>query len=260
MRAIWARLSYANIMATIAVFVVLGGGAYAATELPRNSVGAAQIKRSAVTRSKIARNAVVGSKVKDDSLTGADVAESTLGKVPQATAADNATHAASADSATHAAAADAATHAAAADTATHAASADTAANSGKLGGVDAGGFRRTVAQSGETLVGAFSVRYPANALFVVASDSFPVPLPDRSPVPTYHYVDGSSDGTCPGIGQAPAGVLCLYGYNASNLHFTNTSGGATGDPQYRFGWSFDANADTASSGGFIIGSWAYRLP
>jgi hypothetical protein len=242
MHAIRARLSYANVMATIAVFVVLGGGAYAATELPRNSVGAAQIKRSAVTRSKIARNAVVGSKVKDDSLTGADVAESTLGKVPQATAADNATHAASADSATHAA------------------SADTAANSGKLGGVDAGGFRRTVAQSGETLVGGFSARYPANAGFVVASDSFPVPLPARSPIPTYHYVDGSSDGTCPAIGQAPAGVLCLYGYNAFNLHFASTSGAATDDPQYRFGWSFDATPDTASSGGFIIGSWAYRVP
>jgi hypothetical protein len=251
MHAIRARLSYANVMATIAVFVVLGGGAYAATELPRNSVGAAQIKRSAVTRSKIARNAVVGSKVKNDSLTGADVAESTLGKVPQAAAADNATHAASADNATHAASA---------DSATHAASADTAANSGKLGGVDASGFRRTVAQSGETLVGAFSVRYPANADFVIASDSFPVPLPERSPIPTYHYVAGSSDGTCPAIGQAPAGVLCLYGYNAFNLHFSNVSGSARGDPQYRFGWSFDANADTAASGGFIVGSWAYRVP
>ncbi|MBS1870759.1 MAG: hypothetical protein JSS99_13980 [Actinobacteria bacterium] len=229
-------------MSTIAVFVVLGGGAYAATALPRNSVGSAQIKRSAVTKSKIARNAVVGSKVKNDSLTGADVVESTLGKVPQAAAADNATHAGSADSATHAT------------------SADTAANSGKLGGVAADGFRRTVAQSGETLAGAFSVRYPANATFVVASDSFPVPLPVGTPTPTYHYVAGSSDGTCPGIGQAPAGVLCLYGYNTFNLHFSNISGGAESAPQDRYGWSFDANADTASSGGYIIGSWAYRVP
>lgn len=242
MQAIRSRLSYANVMATIAVFVALGGGAYAATALPRNSVGTKQIKRSAVTKSKLARNAVLGSKVKDDSLTGADVAESTLGKVPQAAAADSATHAASADAATHAG------------------SADTAANSGKLGGVAASGFRRTVAQSGETLAGAFSVRYPANAAFVVASDSFPVPLPEGTAVPTYHYVAGTSDGTCPGIGQAPAGVLCLYGYNPFNLHFTNVSGGAGDDPQYRYGWSFDANADNAAAAGFIIGSWAYQVP
>jgi hypothetical protein len=33
-------LSYANVMATIAVFVALGGGAYAAFTLPANSVAA----------------------------------------------------------------------------------------------------------------------------------------------------------------------------------------------------------------------------
>jgi hypothetical protein len=42
------RLTYANVMATIAVFVALGGSSYAVTQLPRNSVGASQIKRNAV--------------------------------------------------------------------------------------------------------------------------------------------------------------------------------------------------------------------
>ena len=32
------HLSYANVMATIALFIALGGGAYALTTLPRNSV------------------------------------------------------------------------------------------------------------------------------------------------------------------------------------------------------------------------------
>lgn len=58
LRAVVSRLSYANVMATLAVFMVLGGGAYAAAALPRNSVGAKQIRRDAVTRSKLADRSV----------------------------------------------------------------------------------------------------------------------------------------------------------------------------------------------------------
>jgi len=48
-------LSYANVMATLAVFVALGGGAYAAFALPPNSVGSRQLKNGAVTAKKVAR-------------------------------------------------------------------------------------------------------------------------------------------------------------------------------------------------------------
>ena len=41
-------------MATFAVFVALGGGAYAAVTLPRNSVGPRQLKNKAVTPKKVA--------------------------------------------------------------------------------------------------------------------------------------------------------------------------------------------------------------
>jgi Collagen triple helix repeat (20 copies) len=50
------QLSYANVMSTIAVFIVLGGGAYAATTLPKNSVGTKQIKNGAVTKAKLAKS------------------------------------------------------------------------------------------------------------------------------------------------------------------------------------------------------------
>lgn len=40
-------------MATIAVFLALGGGAYAATQLPSNSVGARQIRNGSVTPAKL---------------------------------------------------------------------------------------------------------------------------------------------------------------------------------------------------------------
>ena len=47
-RRLRCHLSYANVMATVAVFVALGGGAYAATALPRGSVGRAQLRDHAV--------------------------------------------------------------------------------------------------------------------------------------------------------------------------------------------------------------------
>lgn len=56
-------LTYANVMSTLAVFLLIGGGAaFAAIRLPNNSVGSKQLKNSAV----------VSSKVKDHSLQKVD--------------------------------------------------------------------------------------------------------------------------------------------------------------------------------------------
>jgi hypothetical protein len=48
-----AHLTYANVMATVAVFLALGGVGYAATALPRNSVGPKQLRANAVTSGKV---------------------------------------------------------------------------------------------------------------------------------------------------------------------------------------------------------------
>ena len=61
------RLSYANVMCTVAVFVALGGTSYALT-LPRNSVDSSQLKTDAVGRSEIRRGAVRSGEVRDRSL------------------------------------------------------------------------------------------------------------------------------------------------------------------------------------------------
>lgn len=53
MRQITSRLTYANVTATLALFIALGGVSYASLTLPRNSVGTAQIKPRAVVLSKI---------------------------------------------------------------------------------------------------------------------------------------------------------------------------------------------------------------
>jgi hypothetical protein len=63
---------YANVTATIALVIALGGTSYAAVTLPRNSVGAAQIRSNAVNATKIKNGSVTGTDVKDGSLTKAD--------------------------------------------------------------------------------------------------------------------------------------------------------------------------------------------
>jgi hypothetical protein len=50
-----SRLTYANVMATIAVFAVLGGGAYAAFHLPKNSVKSRHIKNGQVKKQDLAK-------------------------------------------------------------------------------------------------------------------------------------------------------------------------------------------------------------
>lgn len=51
------RLSYANVMATLAFFLALSGGAYALS-VPRNSVGPKQLRKNAVTNVKIKKGSL----------------------------------------------------------------------------------------------------------------------------------------------------------------------------------------------------------
>jgi hypothetical protein len=51
-----SHLTYANVVATLCLFLLVGGGAaFAATQLPKSSVGTRQLKKGAVTAAKIAR-------------------------------------------------------------------------------------------------------------------------------------------------------------------------------------------------------------
>ena len=54
MSSIRKRLTYANVVASLALFLAIGGVGYAATQLPKNSVGTKQLKNGAVTGKKIA--------------------------------------------------------------------------------------------------------------------------------------------------------------------------------------------------------------
>ena len=78
------RLTYANVMATIAVFIALGAGAYAAG-LAKNSVKSRHIATNAVRSHDIKNRAVYGVDIRTNSIDGDHVLEGRLGTVPRAT-------------------------------------------------------------------------------------------------------------------------------------------------------------------------------
>ncbi|MEA2469615.1 MAG: hypothetical protein QOE38_614 [Thermoleophilaceae bacterium] len=61
-------LTYANVIATLALFLALGGGAYAAFKLPANSVGSKQIKANAVNSSKVKNGSLLAGDFKGGQL------------------------------------------------------------------------------------------------------------------------------------------------------------------------------------------------
>ena len=54
-----SAVTYANVMATIAIFGTLGGVSYAAVHLDKNSVGPAEIKKSAVSSSEVKNHSLL---------------------------------------------------------------------------------------------------------------------------------------------------------------------------------------------------------
>lgn len=72
--------SPAMIVACAALVIALGGVSYAASVLPKNSVGPAQLQKKAVSGAKIKNDAVTGAKVRSGSLLAADFK---TGQIPQ---------------------------------------------------------------------------------------------------------------------------------------------------------------------------------
>ncbi len=105
MKQIRKHVTYANVMSSIAVFLVLGGGAaYAAkkigsNEIKGNSITTGKIKKNAVTASKIKKNSITTAKIVNGAVTGAKLKLGTVGTVPNASHADSATNADNANNA-----------------------------------------------------------------------------------------------------------------------------------------------------------------
>ena len=89
MKQIRKRITYANVMSSLAVFLVLGGGAaYAAkkigsNEIKGNSITTGKIKKEAVSKAKIKKAAIDSSKLADNAVTSAKIEDNavTTGKI-----------------------------------------------------------------------------------------------------------------------------------------------------------------------------------
>lgn len=106
------KRTYANVMSTLAVFlVVAGGSAFAASTITANSIKSKTVKDNSLksvdlkdgkavstddvidaslTGTDVADGSLTGADIEDDSVKGTDVDESSLGQVPSAANADNA--------------------------------------------------------------------------------------------------------------------------------------------------------------------------
>jgi hypothetical protein len=155
------HLSFSNLIALLALFIALGGAAYAGSKIngssiKNGSIGGGKLKNETITGNKLAKGTITGAQIAPGSISSTSIDLSTLGTVPSAqtaatagtaTRADSATtatsataaesaksaetageakHAESADDAKHADTADIATHADVADSVIHAEDADNA--------------------------------------------------------------------------------------------------------------------------------------
>ena len=89
MRALRKRLTYANVMSSIAVFLVLGGATAVAAkkigsnEIKGNSITTGKVKKEAITRAKVKKAAIDASKLAGDAVTTSKIADNavTTGKL-----------------------------------------------------------------------------------------------------------------------------------------------------------------------------------
>src|SRR4051794_23504384 len=79
-KALRNRLSFANVVSLLALFVALGGTTYAAASLPSDSVGSLQIRTDGVGKSEIRSGAVGRSEVSTSGVAKSEIATGAVGK------------------------------------------------------------------------------------------------------------------------------------------------------------------------------------
>jgi hypothetical protein len=186
------HLTYANVMASIAVFVALGGVSYAAT-----TINGSKIVKQSVGAGKLKNGTLTSTQVKKNSLTGASIDESSLGTVPSAQSAQTAQTATSATKATTA------TSAGSADNANHAASADTASSATSA-------TSALTAADAETLDGLSSKQLQVTC--PVATELYGGMCWDEDVRPADDWIEasrdcGNADGRLPSLSELIAYVL-----------------------------------------------------
>jgi hypothetical protein len=254
------KLTYSNVIASLALFVALGGAAVAAG-LPKNSVGPKQLKRNAVTAVKLHKGAVNSSKIARGAVTGGKLAASSVssgilqnGSVIAAKLAKN--------SVTNAAISNGVvgTSKLGNGVVTTAKLADKSVTSAKLG--DEVGPLLGTLKSGQTLRGVFDLG--GEDLFARTGVTLQFPLLNAPAAPETNVVAADKPTTaCPGITggnaatpQAAAGQLCVY-VTSTSAKFKSLAFDAGSVSRLGFGLKaeFEEPGDR-----FVQGQWAVTAP
>lgn len=280
------QLTYANVVASLALFVALGGASYAATSLPRGSVGPKQIRAEAVRTGKLADGAVTAAKLARGvrerlaSVGGAPSSTTTTSipeSVKHAEVADRAAaagHAETADKATtagHAETADRAATAGSADTAAYADSAGGAAtaelattskDAEALGGQPADHYLTTdsVLGSGQTEAGDYIAAAGNGEAGTVLVQFWPH-LPESLLEGHIKVLAEGAPGTaeCPGPSQAAASYMCVYQSFNEGMSFESFISTMPGSI-YAGPVSGVMTWRSNQFNGLLRGTWAYTAP
>ncbi|HWI69464.1 MAG TPA: hypothetical protein VNS88_14010 [Nitrospiraceae bacterium] len=78
MKQIRQRLTYANVVSTLALILVVGGATALAAKVPKHSVGPHQLRSNAVTTPKIKANAVTTRKIKKNAVTAIKIKDGAI--------------------------------------------------------------------------------------------------------------------------------------------------------------------------------------
>ncbi|HEY3491702.1 MAG TPA: hypothetical protein VGK43_02045 [Solirubrobacterales bacterium] len=259
MRISRPKLNYANVIATIALFVALGGAAVAAG-LPRNSVGQNQLKRGAVTPAKLKRGAVTAGKIAPRAVVAGKLGANAVlpgnlgnGVIGTSKLADGAVIAGKIKNGV------VTTNKLNNGAVTTAKLGDKSVTLGKL----ADGIAPLLGtlRSGQTLRGVFSVGDTATGGGDLARSavSFPFPLTNAPSLSVLKK--GETNGNCSGLGggQTPAatgGNLCIYVTESKGLDPTTP---LVAENNTRLGFGLVAKSE-GSGEYYAYGQWAVTAP
>jgi hypothetical protein len=266
------KLNYANMIATIALFVALGGAAVAAG-LPKKSVGPKQLKPGAVTTKALHSKAVTAGKIAPKAVTAGKLGANAVlpgnlgnGLISTEKLSDGAVIASKIRNGS------VTTNKLNNGAVTTAKLGDGAVNNGKLadGSVSVSKLGQGVIgqlqgklESGETIRGVFDVgsggikTEVADEAREAVSFQFPLVNP-----PTVTVLEaGQTSANCTGLGggqtpQATGGNLCLYITSSANLETPNP----LAVENTRLGFGLLAKAKEAGKPFFAFGQWAVTAP
>lgn len=266
------KLTYSNVIASIALFVALSGVAVAAS-LPKNSVGPNQIKRGAVNTAKLKRNAVTAAKIRPKSVVAGKLGPSAVlpgnivnGAINTNKLGNGAVRALNIKNGV------VTTNKLQNNAVNNAKLAPNAVNTGNLlnGSVTLAKLAEDVPpllstlRSGQTLRGVFYIAAKAEEGELL-SDSISYQFPIAGAAPTFSVLtkDAPATAACAGIGSGSApsaapGNLCVYLTEETNLAAVD---GLTVQNNQRLGFGLAAKAGNAVGGKVVAaGQWAVTAP